>query len=809
MSMRTAELVSEWDSVPFDGGYEGLRALEAREFSGAVVSGPTRLFMLNGTVVGVLDGDLEAFEDGGGTARQAPHDALPLLVVMQARAGEPRAQYYTEETAISDVDRTLTDGKFTGYVELSENVLSGDYYLVYHQGRSMSVAWVGSSQRLVTDDEAFEQADGEVGIYQVMPAEIEPIALPEPESTGGDSAVGGAVGGVESNPSEPAEAEPSSDPADVEPATESTDTDPSADPTDEFAEPALDGEQTETTTAATSDPSTAEDSGGQSTAPSGPPGSKAAGSSQGTAVDESQSGSGSASETTRTDRESATDQPTESPSETTTDTASGVTERTEREPSAGTTERTEPEPSAETNERTASQSDSVTRETTESTTAGRAGSETPDSRERVSSESPDQPATPTNAENEPTDTDSGPAESPTAGGSASASALETWSIPSLDPELSSSDDTAAVANQSEPQRDPTPSEPATTDRQPEQTTTDRQPEQTTTDRQPEQTAQDTDEREPQAAPTAELEATLEEREAQIRELEGEIQQLTAENEDIAAERDRLQGELEEARAEIQRLQSQLDAADTPDTAGLSLSTTEAIDGTNLFVRYHSKGEATLKKAQDGGVDRDAVEENLRLEYHTQFDGEDAVVDGVEFETFLRESIQYRFVDWLVRNLLYEIRDTGHANAMSVLYEALPAIDRAELNGNVSVKYTEDGQEHREQQQFDVVVRDRMGNPLIVANINDSRQAATDSQMTDIVRNAERVGDSSGSLSAAFLVTSSFFEPEALETAEEATSSGLFSRDKRKSFVNLSRKDGYHLCLLEARNKEFHLAVPEL
>ena len=103
----------------------------------------------------------------------------------------------------------------------------------------------------------------------------------------------------------------------------------------------------------------------------------------------------------------------------------------------------------------------------------------------------------------------------------------------------------------------------------------------------------------------------------------------------------------------------------------------------------------------------------------------------------------------------------------------------------------------------------MGNPLVVANINDSREAATDAQMTDIVQTAERVGNSSKSLAGAFLVTSSFFEPEALETAEEATSSGLFSRDKRKSFVNLSRKDGYHLCLLEARNQEFHLAVPEL
>jgi len=313
-----------------------------------------------------------------------------------------------------------------------------------------------------------------------------------------------------------------------------------------------------------------------------------------------------------------------------------------------------------------------------------------------------------------------------------------------------------------------------------------------------------------------LAAELDERADQIQQLESELRTLSAENEDLAAdkeelvaERNRLQNELADARAEIQRLEEQLEAAELPAAGGVQLSAKEAIDGTNLFVRYHSKGGATLAEAQDGSADRSAVEENLRLEYHTQFDADEAVVDGVEFETFLQESIHYRFVDWLVRTLLYEIRDTGHANAMSVLYGALPAVDRAELNGNISVAYTENGQENREQERFDVVVRDRMGNPLVVANINDSRQPATNGQMTDIVQTTERVGNSSGSLAAAFLVTSSFFEPEALETAEEATSSGLFSRDKNKSFVNLSRKDGYHLCLLEARNNEFHLAVPEL
>ncbi len=783
MSMDTAELVSEWDSVPFDGGYEGLRTLRDQEFSGAVVSGSARLFMLNGTVVGILDGELDTFEEANGTARQAPHEALPLLVVMQARADEPRAQYYTQDTPISDVDRTLSDGKFTGYVELSENVLSGDYYIVYHQGRQMSVAWVGSSQKLVTDDEAFEQADGEVGIYNVMPAEIEPVELPEPETEVGTE-----------TPTEDVDESGASETVTTtsEPDTPSDNGGGTA-PTTSGATGAEDRTDTEqsggTQTQSSADSPAQRDERTRGTT-SGPPGSKAAGASQGTAVDNAVS----------TERS----QPSEA--------AADIADDRQSTPEPGEADRESATESVGADAPGTTQSEPTQPEETDHTAGG---TSTPDQPEATQADPEEYPTAAANSTESPetgyTEPETGANQSGSgsqsksqsgtpASDSATAASLETKSIPSLDPAHSASDDTAQSGEPA------TPTDGAATSESVQQQSVSPEPEpepEPSTERQPSQPSQ------PDSGRVADLEAEVEARDEQIADLEAELRELSAQNEELAAERDRLQANLEDAQAEIRRLEERLEAADTGATGGVQLSAAEAIDGTNLFVRYHSKSEATLAKAQDGSVDKDAVEENLRLESHTQFDSDEAVVDGDAFETFLQESIQYRFVNWLVRELLYEIRETGHENKMSVLYDALPEIDRAELNGQVSVVYTEDGKEHREQTTFDVVVRDRMGNPLVVANINDSREAATDAQMTDIVQTAERVGNSSKSLAGAFLVTSSFFEPEALETAEEATSSGLFSRDKRKSFVNLSRKDGYHLCLLEARNQEFHLAVPEL
>ncbi|EMA18732.1 DUF7527 domain-containing protein [Haloarcula argentinensis] len=844
MSSRTVERVDGWESVPFDGGFAGLQDLAGQEFSGAVITGPTRLFMLNGTVVGVLDGTIEDFEDASGTAKRSPHEALPLLAVMQERADEVKAQYYTEDTALAEVDQTLSSGNFTGFIELSENVLSGDYYTVYHQGRSMSVAWVGNSDNLITDDEAFDTANDEVGIYEVMPVDIEPTEIPEPpeddtDEQSADPAAAGVdpleagdetavtdEGAIDSTPTDtavPDEPTPQDDDSD-EPV------DPSPDPVgDTEADGTDDAGQAQTAAEPTRD---------RGPASSGPPGSKAAGATPGRSRRSSESDEQSSVDE-KPNSDSRPDSKATDRATTDTDTATQTEpdyESTEQE--AGVREtagETEPKPSATEPSRTQESQHASARSTP-------AQSDQAASADRRAE--PEDPKPTQSPEPQTSQTQSGTGATtptPEASSGGSSTDLETRSVPSLDPNKSGGAQESTATSVSPTQTPPTGGQQASTPRRDQPAQNDPTPSNessvqgpapaqesrgtTAKDPEPAQPA-DTPQSQPSTGdqrqspadeePTprdpervAELESELEQRAETVSDLESELTDLEATNQELRDERDRLESELADARAEIDRLEEQLDEQNDAAAGSTRLSASEAINGTNLFVRYDSKGKATLEEAKDGEASREEVEANLRLEYHTQFEAEGATVNGTPFEEYLEDSIQYRFVNWLIRNLLYEIRDTGHAGAMKDLYEGLPAIDRAELNGNVTVTYTEDGQETRSQERFDVVVRDRMGNPLVVANINDSREPASEGQMSDLIRNAERVGNASGSLASAFLVTSSFFEPGALETAEEATSSGLFNRDKRKSFVNISRKKGFHLCLLEARNQEFHLAVPEL
>jgi hypothetical protein len=226
----------------------------------------------------------------------------------------------------------------------------------------------------------------------------------------------------------------------------------------------------------------------------------------------------------------------------------------------------------------------------------------------------------------------------------------------------------------------------------------------------------------------------------------------------------------------------------------------ALAGTNLFVRYDSKSEATLEDAHEGGLNHETVSRNLGLEHHTAFDSATVSVGGEPFETFLESSTEYRFVRWLLTELLYEIRDTENAQEMQELYDALPEIDRAELHGSVEV-----GDAERE---FDVVFRDRVGEPLAVVDLSASREVTTAADLEALLDGAGTVAGEAPSLAGAFLVTASYFEPEALETAEAASDSGgLLSRSKRAGYVK--RGGGFHLCLVEGRDRRFHVVLPDL
>ncbi|RLM51569.1 hypothetical protein [Halorubrum sp. Atlit-28R] len=739
MDAQRREAIAEWDDRSFSDGFAGLRRVVDDGFSGAATDGTGWLFLVDGRVVGVVDAALDAFAEASGTVYRAPDDALPVLFAMQELGGEPRAKYYTKDTPLDEADRKLSQGGFTGYIELSENVLSGDYYVAYTGGESMAAAYVGNARRLETGDDAFDLAADEVGIYTVYEVDLDVRPLPDGDEAG--------ESGAAADPTAAGGSDAASDEADES--------------TDEPASPGAAPEADET-----------DDRPG--------------------APDEPGDGAGRGDGPSPTNR---SDEPTG------VDVRTAESDRDGADPSDGSDETDRPASDAVR----IGDADSDGRDADGAAGADRTGRAPADSDGAAASDAGA-------ADGDAPDSDDVFSEE--------AEWREQKSIPALDPSEAGGEPRSGGGRRgASSQRSRSANDRARTGRSGSDAN----------GGSPSPRATETPSSNPSAVSKREaaadadpervrkLEAALEETETERQSLADERDRLAAERDEIESERDelaeavdRLESEVEDLREERDRLRDELsNARERLPEAERTLTPGEAREGTNLFIRYDSKEGATLADAHEGAADREALRENLRVEHHTSFETDGLAVDGRPFEEFLQDTIEYGFTRWLVEDLPFEVRGTGNEGTLRDLYDALPEIDRAEIGGTVSIAIREGGEETREQRAFDLVLRDRMGHPLFVADLNDSRDPTAEGTLESLVENGRDIAASNETFAGAFAVTESFFEPGALETASDAVGGGLFSRSKRASFVKLSRKQGYHLCLVEARDGGFHMTVPDL
>lgn len=608
-----AGAVEDWETRPFAGGYRGLQDLADESFSGAIEANDTWLLMINGRCVGVFDeyetaggyaqepADIERFDGVDGTAYEAPAIGLPLLYAMLVSDGEVVETGYTEERPISEVHRELDEAQFVGYLELSEQVLSGDYYVVYQGGRSMTVAFTGPSRRLRTGEEAFDRACEEVGLFEVNAIPIEIIDIPEPSDAGGSAhgvVAGTGAAGSQSGP----------DPA---PGPDTVESEPGFDDSLDRVEPSKTGTQ----------PEEMEDEDGAAA-----------------------------------------------------DTGSGDSEPTDEATATDPTPPLDAEPPSESDPNA-------------------------DRLDEPGAQSP----------GDPDDLGTGEPEQPP-----------------------SADSTAAAGPLDAERGEPT--SPA-------------------------------------------------------------VQELESRLETLATEQERLSATVRELE---QRVDGLVGSSSTPFEADRTLTPSEALDETTLLVHYESGSGPTLDTVHDGAGDREALADNLQLDHQTPFPAARTAVDDVPYRSFLTGTIEYRFVDWMLTELPFDLRSSSIHSKLTALFDVFPRVARAEFGGNATVEGT----------AFDIVLRTREGEPLVVAEIADTSKPPTESTTNDFIRAASEAGEAKDSLAGAFLVTTSFVDAESVNPVREATRSRLLARNKRRSFVSLP-SGGFHLCLVEGGGDSFHVAVPEL
>ena len=738
MDAHTA--IEDWESGPFDGG---LDELDRRGFDGAIEVDDAVLFVRDGEPIAVVSdlatdptpagsGAIDAFAGAAGRRHTAPDTATATLAAMLALGGEVRGKYFSDDTPLSAVHDTLSGGGFTGYVELSENVLSGDYYYVYVDGEVEHVGYIGSGQR-IAGEEAKRKAEDEIGIYAVVAVSLQELSFPE--SSDGSAA---NVSGVGSEPGSGSTTDATAD------SGSRTETEPDPDTNaDLTADSDVDSDSNPKPTPESEPEATDPNPETEADADSGRDSSRAPSTAEATDMADSTAEKPDSEARSDSDGTASPGSDTDSPAATGTNTDTGTDTGTTTDTDTDT------EHTSATNRRSISSPDPTRNADASagSDGAGMAGLAT----RRVPSLDPEQSGTGASGGSSKTADD---------GNTARTRGATAGTETNTERARGSHDGSDAARSRSR-------------DRHPDADTIERY----------EQRIEAHEQR------IEDLESQLETREAKIETLESELEALRT-------ERDELESELE-ARETA--------ADDSPRTAGLELPPSEAFAGTSLFVRERTRGENTLSDAHDGQADREAVASNLHIGHHTTFESDEATVEGEPFEAWLRSSDPYAFVEWLVTDLLFEIRSTNATDGLGPLYDALPAIDRIGFEETVPAGSGKEGREV----EFDIVARDKKGNPLIVARYDQDRDPTYAETIEPFITDSSDVCETNETLAAGMVVTSSYFEADAMQATEEATSTSLLSRSTYRSYVKLSRSGGFHLCLVEARDGSFNLSVPEL
>ncbi len=681
--------IDSWECAAFD---QHLGHAVDEDFAGAIRVDRRYVFVVGGRPLGAweyLQGEDtptvrpvsidDALVGAAGDVCRAPAMTVPLLYAMLATDGETRAQYYSQETPLAETDRALQDGGFTGYIELSENVLSGDYYLLYHGGKRTAVAFVGESRRLHTEEEALELASDEVGIYSVIRARVAPESFPaalfdEADRTADIEAPGqeptegvDEIGQADSPGAEPEESEQRRDRSAPErdgPAREDAPIDIDITPT---------GRQNATDGDDATDSENAADSGFEGLRP------------------EEHESAGNR----RSGRSIGSDNWEE-----------------QHQPAPEADARSAP---GESSERTADLSAS------DAPLERRSAPRSRRPLDRISDRTGDAPYT---AEVVPAVAPqrTSRADPATRGTNASAGSADA--------------DSAGVSA----------SNAAETQRQ----------------------------------------QTIEGQNRRMQELQDALDTAQHRNEELSTRVEELEQLVNQTRPDAEHTRE--------------LTPRQALTGTNLFVRYVSNQQPTLETAADGAA-KSEVQENIRIERHTTFDTRDVSIEERSYDGFLTSTQTFLFASYLVNELMFDIRGTQNAVNLSALYRSIPMIDRIDLAADVTIVDST--------VEFDLVGRNRHGQPLVVANLQDSREPTDEEFVGSLITDATEVAEHQASLAAAFAVTGAFFQAGAMDVAQKATSSSLLSRVDKKSYVQLSRSNGYHIGLVEGRGTRFELALPEL
>lgn len=189
---------------------------------------------------------------------------------------------------------------------------------------------------------------------------------------------------------------------------------------------------------------------------------------------------------------------------------------------------------------------------------------------------------------------------------------------------------------------------------------------------------------------------------------------------------------------------------------------------------------------------------------------------VDLLDIVRNSIYYRFSDWLIYEYFYLLNSSGNINSLKYIYSWIPAIEHFKFSESLS---GEDGNNY----EFSIVFHGQVKGEnykkvLMMARFGDGSKEDVDKFIDETIQVKKKL-IKSGDIGGAIYISLDEYSSDALKlfyerTVEPRKGFGLGSLDKLtkyKGFVRIGFGRGFHLNLIEYRKSDhsFNVIAPLL
>lgn len=232
-----------------------------------------------------------------------------------------------------------------------------------------------------------------------------------------------------------------------------------------------------------------------------------------------------------------------------------------------------------------------------------------------------------------------------------------------------------------------------------------------------------------------------------------------------------------------------------------ISEKQAINKTRIKIQYPINTRTLKQAVENPNKSVTDIINKLHMNPKPTFDKKKSLVNGIEYDEFIKSTVNYKFLIWLVNDFYPNLLEPESPNVVGVKH----MISRIEgLYNNANLKT-----DNIKTQVYDGIIYERDGDPTGVLKIFDSETTVSLSDIQDIVSDLKPISNGMSQALNIFILSKDTYDPGIRKDINGIISDGGIIRKEDKDALIRTQNGGeMHICLFESYNDTYSLIYPD-